>query len=847
MPELIDLYDGRPLIDAEALEPEAPDPHCDRCKMHENAVRVCMPPVKVATAAPGRPLLVVLSSPSLAAARAGFPLVGATGNYLTKRIQEHWKGPVVIDHGMKCPVGRRRVHTSYPAKCAPYLAKTFQGANPERVLTFGNLAAKTLLGRTVHTHANRRSYTWAGGIPVFMLPDPLPAIQNRFIRKRFEADVAWAMTASPPKAPLGAPVWVADSSDDTLFELFEWAGDAPWLAFDVETYGEMFTSEFTVLSVALAKPGSDEVWVWGEGALTPNSPAREALRELLSGPIPKRGQNVKYDMQAIWLEMGVEVGPIDGDTRLWYSQLNTDGNKALDAMAELIGMGGHKEEAYDTAVAAEKKRLKAEWKAANPGLNVRMFNAGAYAYAALPREQMLRYVARDALATAKLAEHFEPVIDSAYGGALRATWGRTLEPLNRTAVKLERNGVAINQRAAAALQTFLGLQIDQLEQKFRPYGVNPDSPDQLADLLFNDLDLPVVLWTETGNPSTAKAALTKLEGYHPLVADVLEYRRLARLKGTYVDSLPRFIRDDGRIHPSYLLDGTGTGRLSCRDPNLQNQPKRGGVEAKRVRDLFVAPDDRILIQFDYKTLEVRVAAILSGDEQMKRLLALGTDFHLETAKLIAPVAWGMTAADVEAAHAAGNTVYRSIAKTINFGTLYGQSAYMLAAQIGCAVEEAEAAQRAILGQFVRLKEWIGECTAYTEKHGDAWTMWDGQRARRRLLLPAGYAGSSKSWKKQRGNAIRSSFNTPIQGTASDYMLMSLVAIQDWLEQSGIPAQQVLTVHDSVLLECDDHQTVIDDVLGNVQRLMESWPSAGVRLGVDAEIGKEWGSMKGVKL
>lgn len=256
-----------------------------------------------------------------------------------------------------------------------------------------------------------------------------------------------------------------------------------------------------------------------------------------------------------------------------------------------------------------------------------------------------------------------------------------------------------------------------------------------------------------------------------------------------------------------------------------------------------------MLQVDFGTLEIRVAAYLSGDPKMIQVLQSGIDFHLGTAKLIGPVVWDMSPEEIEAEFRAGNKTKRSIAKTINFGTLYGQSAFALAAQISAilgvefSVDKAEEAQGAILGEFIVLREWIEDQRRRVAKTGDAWTFWDGNKARRRPLYGAGYQDS-----KRAGTAIRSSFNTPIQGTGSDYCLMSLIELEricrDFWGRRCFP---VLTVHDSVLFDLELDLELICEVIEVSHEVMTGWPSGDVPLVVDYELGLSWGSLEGLNV
>lgn len=266
-----------------------------------------------------------------------------------------------------------------------------------------------------------------------------------------------------------------------------------------------------------------------------------------------------------------------------------------------------------------------------------------------------------------------------------------------------------------------------------------------------------------------------------------------------------------------------------------------------VKNCFIAGPGRVLLQVDYKTLEIRIAAMLSGDPVMIEVIKSGVDFHLATAKLIAEMVWGITPEELEAEYDGGNgvTAKRSVAKTIVFGTLYGQSAVALAGQLRVITgddkftpEMATAAQEAILGKYTVLAAWIAAQVANVMVVGEAWTQWDGRPARRRPLYAARGGGKPAS------TAKISSYNTPIQGTGSDFCLMSIVALDELCEERwGDDCFPIVTVHDSIVFDLLADKALVEEVVWEVHRVMTGWPSGGVPIEVDFDIGARWGSME----
>jgi DNA polymerase-1 len=292
------------------------------------------------------------------------------------------------------------------------------------------------------------------------------------------------------------------------------------------------------------------------------------------------------------------------------------------------------------------------------------------------------------------------------------------------------------------------------------------------------------------------------------------------------------IRADGRIHPSLKIAGTRTGRLSCANPNLQNITAPYTWYGKMARDIFSVPKGRVMVQLDFSQLELRVAAMLSGDQKMREIFMAGEDYHQKTAELIAPVAWGIRPDQVTKDH-------RKKAKIVNFGLLYGMGDAGLAVRIGSTKQEARKIRQGVLGSFNTYAQWSDDQVETAKGTGFTWTWWRGRLARRRslwrILDPDGKAANT---------AKNGAANTPVQGTASDFCLASLVACVEWLRRTNFPAKLVLTVHDSLIFEVDIDYA--DELVTKVTEIMQGWPSDGVPILSDAEIGLSWGSLVGLE-
>ena len=821
----VELLEGTPLNSG-----------CQRCTLHESSARVCMP----AEGAPGG-VLIVGMYPGKVEERTGRHNWGSTGQYLRKIVAKTTDGPVVYDNAIKCrPKNTTNISASIFNGCRPYLTQIIEDAAPTRIIALGSAAIRGLTGRAAPTMSVRKAYTWhlAKSIPIFFLPHPAAIYSNRILRAQFEADLDWCINGPlPPKPPLDSLAKCVTSREESILAADD-LRSCEWVAFDVETSGVMHNNNFRLLSLAACGKGQRDSWVWDEAALLDPDVGGPILELLADDNVPIVGQNVKYDIASVNYALGAQTTNVYGDTRLWRRLLESNSQANLAVMAELVGMGGHKGEADEIVSRAVRNLRKADDKAGRP----RKTNYKAFAYEALPRDVLLRYNGRDAVSTAMIAEMLEAQL--AKVAPVKRIWDILVSNATLAVEQVERWGMLIDTSGLNTLSAYLTSERDQIEQKLAKYGdVNPASTPQLVKFLFSaksegGLGLPVKAKTPKGSPSTGKEALTAIADKHPAVGMLLEWRVITKMRNTYAEGLMRFLRDDMRVHPHINIAGTATGRMSCSEPNLQNIPRSDSKEGKMVKDLFIAPEGHVLLQADYSQLELRIAAVLSGDPEMLEIFNAGDDYHQRTARMISKQAWGIDPDDVEKKH-------RSQAKTVNFGLLYGMNSAGLAYQLGISVDDADAIKRAVLGKFKILSKWINERLAETRKSGHAWTWWDGQPARRRPLLDVGDSNDAK-----RLTAERSSWNTPIQGTASDFCLASLIECVNWLlERNQDPSvgttRLVMTVHDSLIFEVPEKE--LNDVAAQVERIMTSWDSNGVPLKVDLEVGRSWGSMEAFTL
>lgn len=386
--------------------------------------------------------------------------------------------------------------------------------------------------------------------------------------------------------------------------------------------------------------------------------------------------------------------------------------------------------------------------------------------------------------------------------------------------KIERNGVLIDAGLLATQSNELGARILELEKKAYELAGQPfnlGSPKQIGEIFFTKLELPVVKKTPSGAPSTDEEVLQKLAEDYPLPKVLLEYRGMAKLKSTYTDKLPKMInKATGRVHTNYAQAVAITGRLASNDPNLQNIPVRT-AEGRRIREAFIAPPGAHIVSADYSQIELRIMAHISGDEAMLRAFAEGEDIHRATAAEI----FGVAPAEVQPEQ-------RRYAKVINFGLIYGMSAFGLAANLGI---DRTAAQNYIdryFARFAGVKRYMDETRAEAKAQGFVQTVFG-----RRLWLPE---INSPNGPRRQG-AERAAINAPMQGTAADLIKLAMIAVQDWLEREGLATKMIMQVHDELVLEVPDAElALVKDML---PKLMSGVAELKVPLVAEVGVGCNW--------
>ena len=394
-------------------------------------------------------------------------------------------------------------------------------------------------------------------------------------------------------------------------------------------------------------------------------------------------------------------------------------------------------------------------------------------------------------------------------------------PLVPVLAQIERNGALVDAKLLGEHSVELGERLVALErQAFELAGqeFNLGSPKQLGAILYDKLGLPVLSKTATGQPSTAEAVLAELaEQDHALPKLLMEYRSLSKLKSTYTDRLPEQINPrTGRIHTSYHQAVAATGRLSSTDPNLQNIPIRT-AEGRRIRQAFVAPKGYKLLAADYSQIELRIMAHLAKDEGLLDAFRHDRDVHRATAAEVFGVALDEVTSD-----------QRRSAKAINFGLIYGMSAFGLAKQLGCDRKQAQAYIDTYFARYPGVLAYMERTREQASLQGFVETLFG-----RRLYLPDIHAKNPSL----RKGAERTAINAPMQGTAADIMKRAMIAVDAWLPQSGLDVKVILQVHDELVLEVREDQ--VEALKASLLPLMSGAAELDVPLLVEAGVGNNW--------
>ncbi len=521
------------------------------------------------------------------------------------------------------------------------------------------------------------------------------------------------------------------------------------------------------------------------------------FRPLLEDPAKPKlvGHNLKYDMSVL-ANHGILLDGIHHDTMLESYVLNSTASRHdMDTLSRKYLH--HETITFEDIAGKGAKQLT--------------FNQ-------IPIEQAAPYAAEDADVTLRLHRHFWPQLS--LQPAMASLYTDIEVPLVGVLSRMERNGVLVDaallRRQSGELAETLATQ-EQRAHDLAGETFNLSSPKQIQEILYTKLGLPVTHKTPTGQPSTGEEALQELADRHPLAALILDYRALSKLKSTYTDRLPEQVNQrTGRVHTSYHQAVAATGRLSSSDPNLQNIPIRS-PEGRRIRQAFIAPQGYMVVAADYSQIELRIMAHLSGDERLLHAFASGIDIHTATAAEIFGISPDMV-----------NAEHRRNAKAINFGLIYGMSAFGLARQLGI---ERNAAQQYIDLYFTRYpgaKQFMDRTREQAREQGYVETVFG-----RRLYLPDIHSRQQQ----RRQYAERAAINAPMQGTAADIIKIAMLRADAWLRNDKVQARMIMQVHDELVFEVAESS--VTECIAAIQECMKGAAKLTVPLLVEVGSGSNW--------
>ena len=613
-------------------------------------------------------------------------------------------------------------------------------------------------------------------------------------------EVAGGEDDSVPEAP--AEVEYETILDQESFD--RWLNvleQAELFAFDTET-DSLNYMEANLIGVSFSvEPGKAAYLPVAHDYMgSPPQLARESvltqLKPLLESEAHKVvGQHIKYDINVL-ARYDIEVKGVAFDTMLESYALNSTATRHnMDDMADLYL--GQKTVKFEEIAGKGKKQLT--------------FNQ-------IELEQAAPYAAEDADITLRLHQAVNSKLVKE--PSLEQVFSDIELPLIPVLARMEQQGAMVDATQLAQQSMEHGKRLQELEAKAHELAGAPfnlSSPKQLQEILFEQQKLPVLKKTPKGAPSTAEEVLQELALDYPLPKVIIEHRSLSKLKSTYTDKLPQMINPaTGRIHTSYHQAVTATGRLSSTDPNLQNIPIRT-TEGRRVREAFVAPQGYKLVAADYSQIELRIMAHLSQDKGLLNAFAHGEDIHKATAAEVFKVGLDEVSAD-----------QRRSAKAINFGLIYGMSAFGLAKQLGIGRNEAARYIEHYFETYPGVQHYMDDIRIKAAEDGYVETLYG-----RRLYLPEIKARNGM----RRQAAERTAINAPMQGTAADIIKKAMVKVDNWLQSSDTGARMIMQVHDELILEVPEAE--LETVSAKLVELMQSAADLDVPLLVEAGIGDNW--------
>jgi len=632
---------------------------------------------------------------------------------------------------------------------------------------------------------------------------------------RADGAVAPARGSGPGGAPLNSPEGASGHlpgmaiikgeyetvlTDEQLDKWLALVNAAELTSVDTETTSlDPMTAEMVGISLSVEAGKGAYIPLAHRYAGAPDQLGREyvldRMRAWLENPAkPKLGQNLKYDMH-IFENHGVRLAGIVHDTLLQSYVFESHKPHDMDTMA-MRHLG------YTTI----------------PFVDVCGKGASMICFDQVELGRATEYAAEDSDITLRLHQTMLPHVESDAG--LTYIYRNIEMPTMEVLQKIERNGVLIDSALLEVQSSELGARMQELEQQAYEAAGGPfnlGSPKQIGEIFFGKLGLPVIKKTATGAPSTDEEVLQKLAEDYPLPKILLEYRGMSKLKSTYTDKLPKMVNPKtGRVHTNYAQAVAITGRLSSNEPNLQNIPVRTS-EGRRIREAFIAPPGSVIVSADYSQIELRIMAHISGDPAMLKAFAEGEYIHRATASEI----FGIPPEEVQSEQ-------RRYAKVINFGLIYGMSAFGLAQNLGIERGAASSYIERYFARFAGVKQYMDETRLQAKARGYVETVFG-----RRLWLPEINSPNGP----RRAGAERAAINAPMQGTAADLIKLAMIAVQGWLEAAKLGTRMIMQVHDELVLEVPESE--LELVRVKLPELMASVATLKVPLVAETGVGPNW--------
>ncbi len=626
-------------------------------------------------------------------------------------------------------------------------------------------------------------------------------LEALFIELEFNAWISTPQNKTKPKTIKSNYVCVLDK--DALLKVCEEISQSNVFAIDTET-DSLDTKTTNLLGISLSTKS-------GEGCYIPfghnydGAPDQISLSDAedILGPVivanEKKlvGQNLKFDLPVL-RRHGFAVTDFFADTMLLSYVFNSTGSRhGLDYLAK--NYLDYEPTKFDEVVGTGKKRIS---------------------FSQVDLDIATEYAAEDADITLRLFKYFSDQL--AKEKSLNTLLETIEKPALNALLKIETNGVKIDQNFLESYSKELSLRIDKLQkQAYKIAGeeFNLDSPKQLLEILFNKLGLPILKKTPKGQPSTNEETLVRLSEEYELPKVILEYRGLAKLKSTYTDSLVKMIHNQTkRVHTSYQQAVTSTGRLSSTEPNLQNIPIKT-EEGRKIRQAFIAEPGNIIISADYSQIELRIMAHLSEDTNLTRAFKEGLDVHASTASEIFSIPIDEVTSD-----------HRRKAKAINFGLMYGMSAFGLTRQLGISRQDAQQYLDSYFDKYQGVNAYMESIRGEAKAKGYVETVMG-----RRVHVPEINSGNGL----RRQAAERAAINGPLQGSAADIIKKAMIDVYHWIEDSDSSNEikMIMQVHDELVFEVKKSKT--KEYQEQIVSLMENTFSLSVPLIVEAESGNNW--------